>query len=195
MTTLSAPQPQSRSRRFWRPVLLFIVIWLLSDLLVFGLLGNETLIRWGIYRPLQNLFAGTRFLLLLAGTLLIYPILYFRGATWPERVSGCFLLPLVYAITAMIRATSFFPLGHAIYYGFNPLMFGSTAIQIGLIGLMEIICRAIYRLRSGQSVRVVQWYLLASIIVGSAALYITLLWDGGVHWFYVYQQGFRLLFQ
>lgn len=170
-----------------------IVIWLTADVLLYGLMGSF-LVGSGVYKPLLSLLSAVRFLLLLAGSLLIYPILYFRGATWQERVWGCLLLPLVYLLTAVWRATAYFPFGEAVYYGFNPLTVGSASIQIGLMGLMEMVCRAVTRGR-GEPQPVVQPYLLASVLVGAAALYVTLLWDGGVHWFYIYQEGYRLLFQ
>jgi hypothetical protein len=136
-----------------------------------------------------------RFAGLLLGSLLIYPVLYFRGAPLRERILGSFLIPLTYMITAIIRATAFFPPGKALYYAFNPVTVGSASLQIGLMALAEIGCRWWSRRRHGSTGAVVRWAQLVALIVGAVALYVTLLWDGGVHWFYVYQEGYKLLFQ
>ncbi len=191
---MSTTTSSSKRYRFVTPVLVAVIVWLTADIFLFALMGSS-FASSSLYKPLLNLLSAVRFLLLLVGSLVLYPILYFRGATWSERVWGCLTLPLVYLFTAIFRATAYFPFGEAVYYGFNPLTFGSASIQVGLMGLMEIICRAIARRRTQLETPIVQLHLIASIVIGSAALYITLLWDGGVHWFYVYQQGYRLLFQ
>lgn len=189
----ATPLPSKR-QRFVMPVLAAVIVWLTADILLFALMGSS-FASSSLYKPVLNLLSAVRFLLLLVGSLVLYPILYFRGASWSERVWGCLTLPLVYLFTAVFRATAYFPIGQAIYYGFNPLTFGSASIQVGLMGLMEMVCRTIARRRTQLKGPIVQTHLIASILIGSAALYVTLLWDGGVHWFYVYQQGYRLLFQ
>lgn len=187
---------RSPRQRFWGPVLVLGLIWLAADLL----LAAGTQAPYGpanpsLYRLWMNLLSGTRFGLLLLGTLLLYPIFYFRGAPLRERILGSLILPLVYMVTAMIRSTAFFPTGQAIYYGLNSLTFGSLFLQVGLIGAAEMGCRAWLRWRRRQPVTVFGWPWAAAILVGGVAIFLTLFWEGGVHWFYVYQEGFKLLFQ
>ncbi len=183
-------------QRFLLPGLLLMGFWLLIDWLVAVQMqppfsgGNAN-----FYRVWLNILAGTRFGLLLLGTFIIYPIMYFRGASLLERLLGAALLPLTYMISAMSRATDFFPLGQAIYYGFNSLAFGSLFLQLGLVGMTEMACRWWAKRRYRQSGPIVGWPWVAAIFVGGFSLYLTLFWDGGVHWFYVYQEGFKLLFQ
>lgn len=187
--------PQPLSRRILRPVGSVVAIWLLAQLLLTLLHGRPEALGGGaVYRPVLTTLSATRFLLLLAGTLAVYPIMYMRGSPLRERVAGALILPLVYAIWAMLQATAYFPAGEAIYYGFNPLTFGSVFLQVGLMGIAEIGCRW-WRRRQGAQIAVARWTHVTAIVVGMAALYVTLLWDGGVHWFYVYQEGFKLLFQ
>ena len=31
-------------------------------------------------------------------------------------------------------------------------------------------------------------------IAGLATAYVAVLWDGGIHWFYLYEQGYKALF-
>ena len=147
----------------------------------------------GQYRPLLSFLSGMRFTGLLLGSLLIYPVLYFRGAPLRERILGCFVIPLTYMVMATIRATAFFPAGKALYYAFNPVTVGSASLQVGLIALADIGCRLWTRRQ--RSVSLLRWTHLVAIVVGAVALYVALLWDGGVHWFYVYQEGYKLIFQ
>lgn len=55
-------------------------------------------------------------------------------------------------------------------------------------------CRWGYRYKYQEQVEVVRWSHLAGIVAGFASMYLALFWDGGVHWFYLYQEGYKLLF-
>jgi hypothetical protein len=120
--------------------------------------------------------------------------LFFRGAPLVERIVGSYILPLAYIVWAMVQATAYFPLGQSIYYGFNPITVGTLFLQLGLIGLAEIGCRWRYKRKVGETVAVVRWPSVTGIIVGMLALYLTLFWEGDVHWFYIYQELYKVLF-
>jgi hypothetical protein len=66
--------------------------------------------------------------------------------------------------------------------------------QVGLMGLAEMVCRAIgnHHTISGRSV--FSPGPVAAILAALTALYVFLLWGMGVHWFYIYLQGYKALF-
>ena len=185
---------------FWRraglPVAVLLAVWLLANISLLLLAGRpEFFGNPNVYRLINNLLFAIQFVILLLGSLFIYPIMFFRGASLPERIAGSLIVPLIQMIWAMFRATDYFPMGQAVYYGFNSLSVGSLFLQLAWIGMAEIFCRWIYRRRTGAGINVLRWPYLLSVVVGLLAIYLTLFWDGGVHWFYLYQEGYKLLFQ
>ena len=48
--------------------------------------------------------------------------------------------------------------------------------------------------RKGAQIKVWTPLPLSAILSGLAALYLMMLWGGGVHWFYFYQEGYLALF-
>jgi hypothetical protein len=104
------------------------------------------------------------------------------------------VVPLAYIIWAIVQARSYFSTGQAIYYGLNSITFGSMFLQLGLIGLAEMACRWRYRRKYNDPIGVVKFPYVAGVVVGFTALYLALFWEGGVHWFYIYQEGYKLLF-
>lgn len=182
--------------RWLLPVGLLLLLWLLMAVALSGLMQDPYRLAGSpLYRPLLNTLSAARFLLLLFSTFFVYPFVWAAGASLRQRVLAAYVLPLAYVLWAIFQATAYFPLGQAVYYGFNPLAFGAFWLQLALIGVAEIAGRAWSRFRHGTRGPLVRWTHIAGIIVGLFALYLTLFWDGGVHWFYVYQEGYKLLFQ
>lgn len=187
---------QSSWSRPGASVAVLLAIWLLANALLLVFSGRPAMIgNVGAYRLINNLLFALQFLILLFGSLFIYPVMFFRGASLGERMAGSLAVPLVQMVWAMTRSTAFFPVGQAIYYGFNSVAIGSVFVQLAWIGLAEILCRWRYRRKSGKRVTVLKWPYLLGIVAGLLAIYLTLFWDGGVHWFYLYQEGYKLLFQ
>jgi hypothetical protein len=191
-TQLTDIERRPFSIRFLRPVGLTLVTWLL----LFFVTRNLTWI--GNPRAVRTLMNGGYVLLYLAyclSGLVLYPVMYFRGASLAERIGGCFVTPLAYVVKEIIRVNQFFTLGESLYYALSSIVLGALLIQVGLQGLAELICRALYRKRYGTPVKVFTWQPLVAIAITLVTLYVMLLWDGGVHYFYFYQEGYKLLFQ
>lgn len=182
------------THRFLAPVLSFVAVWLAADWLVAWGMADPDAADLAVYKPVMNLLAGLRFGLLLFGALILYPALTARGATPGERILGSLAGPLAYLATAILRANAFFPPGEAVYYGFNSMLFGSLFLQFALMSGADIALRWQAR-RRGKHTPLVRLRHLAGILIGLSAIYLALFWDGGVHWFYVYQEGFKALFR
>lgn len=186
----------SFGRRFLLPVGVILGLWLTADFLLLLITRQPfPLANTAFYRPLMNVLARGRILSLLSGGLIIYPVLFFRGARLKERLLGAMVLPLAYVITAIAHVTAYFPLGEAVYYGFNTIAVAGTFLHFGLISIADVFCRWWLRRRDGRPLPLVRWPHVAGILIGAIVGYVTLIWNGGQTFFYLYQEGYKLLFQ
>lgn len=177
------------------PAIIAAAVWLLVDVLLNQVIGGPFASHsYGSYRTLANILAGARFGLVFLGALFIYPAMFVLGAKPAERIVGSYSIVLAYTLTAMVRSTAFFSVGKAIFYGFNQMASSNLVFQICLMCLAEMACRWWYRRRYNEPVRIVRWGHVLGIVIGAAGLYVGLFWEGGVHWFYVYQELYKLLF-
>ncbi len=125
----------------------------------------------------------------LSGAVFVYPYLYFRGASLPVRTLAAFVVPVAYILSEMVRVSEFFTWGESLYYGLSTMGLLTLSLQVGLLGLSEMLCRW----RAGGQ-RVFTLRPLAALLFMLAAAYVLILWGAGVHWFYIYQEGYKLLF-
>jgi hypothetical protein len=128
------------------------------------------------------------------GALYIYPKGFFGGACIVERTAACLFTPVVWNLKEMVRVSEFFTFGEVLYYGLNTAFLLALFGTFGLMGLSELLCRRKLNKRSEEKVKVLTPAPIAAIFVGLAALYICLLWGLGVHFFYIYVNGYRALF-
>jgi len=182
-------------RRFLLPVGIVVGLWLVTDVVLTSVVRQPfPFAESRFYKPVMNLLARTRILSLLGGGLLIYPILYWQGARLGERLLGTVSLPLTYMVTAILRATAFFPLPEAVYYGFNIITLGGFFLQFVTASVADLLCR-LWERRHGGSRPLLRPAHIAGILVGLVAGFVLLVWNGGATGFYLYQRGYELLFQ
>jgi hypothetical protein len=176
--------------RFVFPAGLMLGIWLLQRIIYtyFWQLG---------FQELQEAVAwvcgfGERIFVVLA-PLLAFSLAYFRGARGWERLAAGFVPFLAWWFVELYQASGVYSLGQTAYYalGSPGMVFGFQVLAIS--GVAEIICRIQDR-RKGAQIKVWAPLPLSAIFSGLAALYLMMLWGGGVHWFYFYQAGYLALF-
>jgi hypothetical protein len=182
----------SFGKRFLKPVIIVILTMVVSGVTYFHL-------SWQIENPTLHeivalLSSSILFISIGFGTLYIYPVAYFRGAGPAERVIACLITPVVWDIKEMVRVSEFFTFGETLYYGLNTDFILSVFAALGQMGLCELICRWRRGKRSEEPVKILSPVPIISIVLGLAALYVCLLWGMGVHFFYIYIQGYRALF-
>jgi hypothetical protein len=145
----------------------------------------------GLYRAVMNAAALGRFFGLFVAVVLVWGWLRAAGASrWLLAlavVSG----PLVYAVTAVAGVIGYFPVGEAFYYGLNPLTVAGIGAQCGFAGLAEVAWR--WRSSRWES-RVVTPGVIAAVVLGFGVLFFTVLFRGGVAYFFIYQRGYEVLF-
>lgn len=128
------------------------------------------------------------------GTFVTYPMAYRRGASVGERIIACLVTPFVWNIKEVVRVSEFFTLGECLYYGLNQIFVLSIFGTFAEMGLCELICRWRQCVRAEEPVKIVTPLPLIAICLGIAAFYVILLWGLGVHFFYIYIEGYKVLF-
>ena len=93
----------------------------------------------------------------------------------------------------VVRVSEFFTWGESVYYGFSTSGLLPLIFNIGIIGLCELVCRARAQ-RIGVRVRVFTPAPLLALALLPAGVYVMFIWGMGTRWFYIYQEGYKLLF-
>jgi len=147
-----------------------------------------------VYRVVLNSEAVLRYVGIFVAVVCVWGVL--RSHHAPRWVLALAILsgPLAYGVIEFVRTQAFFPPEQAAYYAINPIFVGAVGSQVACAAVAEFLWRWWGRRRSIDRGPLVSWPMLAAAVVGWGTLYVAVLWDGGIHWFYVYQQGFKALF-
>jgi len=183
-------QRRPLAERFLFPAALVLLLWAALTLTYenawkLGAPGLQKAVSWAcglggeLFRALAVLIA--------------YPLAYVRGASLWERALASLAPFLAWWLMHMIIAAGVFGAGEALYYGISQTYLVSFFVALSLMGASEIACRRV-RQRRGGGVKVWTPGPVAAVLSGPAAVCVVMLWGGGVHWFYGYQEGYRLLF-
>ncbi len=146
-----------------------------------------------VHRPVALVAGIGSFLSRLIPPLFIYPWAYFKGATPGERVLASLLPLFAWYILEVVAVAQVYSIGEALYYLLGSLLMLQLFANLSMIALCEFVCRIIVN-RRGAKEKVFSPVLLAGIASGPAATWLLLIWGGGVHWFYIYQTGYKALF-
>ena len=131
---------------------------------------------------------------LMGGSLIVYPVAFFMAAKPLERVIACLITPILWSVTEIIRVSEFFTVGESLYYGLNSQVLLFLSLASFQMGLCDMICRWWAQRKGAVGLRMVTRAAVTAILFGLAAVYVLVIWEGGVHWFYLYQQGYKWLF-
>ena len=180
-------------KRFVIPVAIVLATMIATSIIYFHLAwrmdtGNA-LRPFVTFMSAAVLFASIGF-----GTFVIYPTAFFRGANAGERIIACLVTPLVWNVKELVRVSEFFTVGETLYYGLNTAFLLSVFGALGQMGLCELICRWRLGKKGEEPVKVVSAAPVVAIAVGLVALYLCLIWGLGVHFFYIYIEGYRAIF-
>jgi len=131
---------------------------------------------------------------LMGGSLIVYPVAFFMEAKPVEKVIACLVTPILWSVTEIIRVSKFFTVGESLYYGLNSQVLLFLSLALLQMGFCDMICRWWIQRKGAVELRVVTRTAVTAILFGLVAVYVLLIWEGGVHWFYLYQQGYKWLF-
>jgi hypothetical protein len=171
-------------------------VWVGLDFLTdhLGWFGSGTLYRATAFS--SYLLLGV---LIAFGSFILYPILFFRGASLKERVIGSYAVLLVWVFTEIFRVNEYFTAGESVYYAFSPMPFGLLVYQPGYMSLCEMICRWRLKKREIRGVKIFTPGPLIGVGVLLVMSYVMIFWgvpdeSPGTKWFYLYQEGYKALF-
>ena len=133
------------------------------------------------------------FLLRFLSPVVAYPWAYFRGANLIERAVAGSTPYLFWLMTHLIIGFGVFGPGQTVYYALNTIFMIPLFENISLMGICEVICRSRVRKRNSE-MRVWTPGPILAFLSGPAVIALMWVWGGGVHWFYIYQEGYKLLF-
>jgi hypothetical protein len=184
-------EKRSFVQRFLIPVGIMLVTMILSLVLYY----NSYAIGGKALHPLiANVFGVVLWISIGFGSLFVYPSMFFRGASGGERVLGSLITPIVWTLKELVRVSEFFTLGETLYYGLSSIFLLIFIGSLGLMGICELICRVIVKRKSAVPIKVVTPLPVLGIVFGLIAFYVIFIWGVGVHWFYIYQEGYKALF-
>jgi len=125
--------------------------------------------------------------------LFIYPIFYFRGASSVERLIGASFITFFWCIKEVYRMTEFYSLGESAFFLLFPLQFNIIILSFGLMGLSEMGCRFMAKKYQQSDLKVITPLPLSVVIIVLAIIVFTL-HDGGVTYFFMYNDLYKILF-
>jgi hypothetical protein len=176
--------------RFVTPVLVVFFV-MTSSWLVYNLSWRLESVT--LHRVLASGSGTLLFLSVAFGALLVYPMSYFRGATWKERVLASLVNPFLWASKECIRLSISFSFLECLYYYLNPLnawlLLGVTAEM----ALAEILCRGRCR-RRGEDVRVLHPTAVAVFLISLSLVVSLYAWGEGENVYVMFLKGYRVFF-
>jgi len=176
--------------RFVAPVLLVFVVMTLSWL-TYNLawrLESATL-----HRVLASLSGTLLFLSVALGTLAVYGMAYFRGASLKERIAASLINPFLWATKECVRLSVSFSFFECVYYYANPLNVWLVLAVAMEMALAEMLCRRRRKSR-GTEIRVVH-PAAAAVLLISLSLFVSLyLWGEGENVYALFLEGYRVFF-
>jgi len=128
------------------------------------------------------------------GPLYVYPKAFFRGASALERILACLVTPVAWDVKEILRVSEYFTWGESLYYGLNTIFLLCLCVVAAQMGICEMVCRWMRNRHISDPVPVVTPASLIPAVLGLAGVGTFFLWGGGVHAFYLYQEGYKALF-
>ena len=123
----------------------------------------------------------------------VYPLFFFRGARLVERIAGSFLITFFWSLKEVYRMTEFYSLGESFFFLLFPIQSNIILMSFGFMGLSEILCRFIAKKYQQVDVKAITPLPITVIIIVLTIVVFTI-HDGGVTYFFLYNDLYKLLF-
>jgi len=107
--------------------LTYYASWYVENRLLHFLLTDVVGALYGVY--------------LLFHAVILYPILYSRGAALHERIIGTLLVTSCWLIKEVVRMTEFYPVAESVFYLLMPTQTSIVLFSMGFMAVSELICR------------------------------------------------------
>lgn len=191
MTEYNAITRDNFVKRFVLPSAIVLVMYILLHTLYFE--------SWKIDNRAVQYYVGfvsglMLFFFIGFNSLVVYMVIYFKGASVYERILASLLVQIVWIGKELVRVSEFFTFGETIYYMFNSAFLLAIMGSFALMGVAELVCRWLLNKRGVQQKKVITPLPVCAIVTGIVAVYVFLIWGIGEHWFYIYVMGYKLIF-
>lgn len=196
MTAIAMPgSVRGGAWRIATPAIISVATLLVLTVVVDRLWGRpEAFPSVSTYRSVMDaavlLRVGPAFL----SALIVWPAMRLRGATIGWAAIGSLSSAVAFGVLGTLQALTFFPPAQAAYYAINPMVVGAIGSQIGWCALGEVFVRWRRGGRAALRQRRLWAVVMPVALAGFTLFYVGVVWDGGRHWFYIWMQGFTLLF-
>jgi hypothetical protein len=130
---------------------------------------------------------------LLFHAVILYPILYSRGASLYERIFGTLLVTCCWLIKEVVRMTEFYSLAESVFYLLMPTQASIVLLAMGFMAVSELICRRRDRKAGLPDIRVMTpgpVFFLLFAVAGMGFI----LRRGGHAYFFDFYALYRILF-
>ena len=177
--------------RLFIPAGIVLCFWIILNLayLLVGTIDDVSLYRTLAASICVLLFAINGF-----GSLLIYPIMYFNGASFKLRLLGAYIIPLAWCLKELYRVTAGVTFLEGLFFAFfTSIQLWLLSGQVGLIGFSELLCRLKAKSKD-TSIKILTSGPVIAILFSLAATYFIIIWDGGLSFHLMIKMIYRSLF-
>ena len=133
------------------------------------------------------------FLILIFGVFYVYPAACRRGASALEKVSAGLACPVLWVAKEAVAVGRIYSLPEGLFYTLNPVHFLLFSLVAAEMGAAEIYCRRRLR-KMGQQEGSGLLPAVLALVLGLGSVVFMFAWDLGVHHFYLFQEGYKVLF-
>jgi hypothetical protein len=182
---------ESVSRRIVFPIALVLGVMIIS-INLYNL--SPRVLRPPWHGLLANTSAALMFAAIWLGALFANTIAYFRGASFKERLLVCLVTPLAWAAKTWTDFFGIFTPWEILFVLLHHLILGAPVVALLCMGLSEIFCRIIHKIRfKGDQVRILGLANVSVLLIGLLST-VLMLWNGGHDYYYRYMDLYTYLF-
>lgn len=176
--------------RFVRPVLCVFLV-MTGSWVAYNLAWRLESVS--LHEVLASLSGSLLFLSVALGTLVVYPMACFRGASLGERVAASLVNPFLWATKECVRLSVSFSFFECVYYYGNPLNIWLLLAVVSEMAVAEMCCRQRRRNR-GADISVLHPTALAALLISLSLFAGIYLWGEGENMYAIFLEGYRVLF-
>ncbi len=183
-------EKKSFLERFIYPQVPIILIMAVSFLVYHFSPGIK---NYAVFQVLSTISGILILLTLWFGTIYIYMVSYFRGASLLERILACFIPAFLWATKESIVVAGVYSVPEGIYFYLCIVNQWLVSTIIAEIGLSHILCRRKLK-KQKEEIKGTAIPAFLAMVFGIGNSLFILLWNVGVHHFYIFMEGYKALF-
>lgn len=183
-------QTNNFAKRFLNPMAIVFIAMIGSRIVYF----NSSMIdNHMVYQYVAIISGIIHFFSIGFGAMFIYPTAYLNGASRMERVICCLITPLSWNFIEIYKVSEVFTFFESLYYGVNSLALLTFVGTFAMMAVCEVACRYIVK-RRDNPIKIITPVPVMAVVTLFVTIYVTAIWGNGAHWFYIFLNGYIILF-